>query len=273
MADTYSTTQSNHSIGDVARRHKEAGTNSRAVGQARQREALRWMYRWGWSTPSIIDQVANNGRSGLAARLVKRGLLEETDNPQNRRSTDPIDLLFLTKDAVQEVEELLDSPSDFLDQNYQNDLPIHQVRHDFYVQKLTANNINKIKSYLTPKEIAAKSKPQEKQVDAIWIYEDGIRVGIEMELTRKKTGREIDRSMLMILLAVKDGNTFGLNAINFFSTSRGILETYKAILKPGKKIRRWEQDDQRRWVATDLATVPDWSENRILFSHFTPKGS
>lgn len=272
MTTTYSSTESKFSIGDVARRHKAEGTNSRAVGMARQRQALKWMYRWGWSTPSVLDQVANGGRSGLAARLVKRGLLDQTDNPQCRRSTDPLDLLYLTKDAVQEVEELIENPADFLDQGYQNDLPLHQVRHDFYVQKLTANTLPKIESFLTPKEIAARSMQSEKQVDAVWVYQGELRVGIEMELTRKKTGREIDRSMLMTLLALKEGNSLGLKAINFFSTSKGILTSYREILKPGKKIRRWLQDDQRRWVPGELVNVPDWADTKVLFSHFAPKG-
>ncbi len=59
-----------------AARAKLAGRSPRAVGVEKNQAGLRWVYRWGWSSATIIDAIATPGRRGVAARLLKAGLLE-----------------------------------------------------------------------------------------------------------------------------------------------------------------------------------------------------
>jgi len=54
------------------------GQSSRARGTQKMHQALSWVYRWGWSTPTILDALTGNKATGLSARLVRRGLLRKT---------------------------------------------------------------------------------------------------------------------------------------------------------------------------------------------------
>lgn len=84
---------------------KFPGRSARQRGDDKQRQALDWVYRWGWASPGTIEKVGGAERSGLAARLVRRGLLEETRTAcGGAHKGVPVKILTLTQDGLEEVE-------------------------------------------------------------------------------------------------------------------------------------------------------------------------
>lgn len=247
---------------------KAAGTNSRKVGGEKAFKALLWVYRWGWSYPFLVDHIASPNRRGLCKKLVEQKLLSSFDCPgAGGKKGLPNSVVCLTKDGQMLVESEL-SESQFLDQNLQEDIPWHQLYHDALVQRATGLKSDLLE-FKTPKEIAEKSDRGVKQADAIWILKSGQRIGVELELTAKKRGREFDQTILSLLHSVNpNGNPHQLDAIALVCRGRedGILGSYRERLKPGKKITLWERDPSRKWVESEkTATVPDWAAGRFHF--------
>lgn len=251
---------------NITQKLKEAGTNSRKIGREKDFKALHWVYRWGWSSASLIDHVASPGRRGLAQRLVKRGLLEESINPaiavekaMPRRIMTLTDLGQMLVENDIEVDELLD-------QDRTNEIPWHQLLHDAAVQRATAFNKNLL-GFRTPKEIATKSSKGIKQPDAIWIIGNNLKMGVEVEINKKKIGRELDNSMKSICMAVTEKTESQLDLISIFSPSDSILNFYKILLQPGKKINRWKRNSARQWIVDEgnAYTVPESIKGKILF--------
>ena len=151
-----------------AARAKLAGRSPRAVGVEKNQAGLRWVYRWGWSSATIIDAIATPGRRGVAARLLKAGLLEAHPCPgAGGIKGVPLQVLTLTPSGVAEVEAtisdegLLPYPEDG------SRLVIwRQLRHDIVVQNATATRMtgSRITEYRTPRELAEKSESGKKGV-------------------------------------------------------------------------------------------------------------
>ncbi len=252
----------------TAAKLRAAGTNSRKVGAEKAFKALHWVYRWGWSYPFLVDHIASPNRRGLTKKLVEQKLLNSFDCPgAGGKKGLPNSVVCLTKDGQMMVESEL-SESQFLDQNFHDEIPWHQLYHDSLVQRATGLKVDLLK-FKTPKEIAAKSDIGIKQADAIWVLKSGQKIGVELELTAKKKGREFDQTILSLLRSVNpNGNPHELDAIALVCKGRedGILGSYRERLKPGKKITLWERDSSRKWVESDkTATVPDWAAGRFHF--------
>lgn len=250
----------------TAAKLKAAGKTSRQVGAEKTFKALHWVYRWGWSYPFILDQVASPGRRGLTKKLVDQKLLASFDCPgAGGKKGIPKTVVCLTENGQMVVEsELLEDQ--FLSQNLEDDIPWHQLFHDALIQRSTALKTD-LKEFKTPKEIADKSAKGIKQADAIWILESGLRIGIELELTAKKKGREFDQTILALLQSVNPkGNPHSLDMISIIG-SAGILQNYKKRLSPGNNIDLWERDQSRRWIESEKKiTVPEWSSTRFSFT-------
>jgi len=253
---------------ETAAKLRAAGTNSRKVGAEKRFKALHWVYRWGWSYPFLVDHIASPNRRGLTKKLVEQKLLISYDCPgAGGKKGLPNSVVCLTKDGQMLVESEL-SESEFLDQNLQDDIPWHQLYHDALVQRATGLKADLVE-FRTPKEIAEKSDAGVKQADAIWVLKSGERIGVELELTAKKKGREFDQTILSLIRSVNPkGNPHNLDAIALVCRGRedGILGSYRERLKPGKKITLWERDPSRKWVESEKhSTVPDWVAGRFSF--------
>lgn len=254
----------------TAKKLKDAGTNSRKVGQQKTFSALNWVYRWGWSYPLLVDHIASPGRRGQSKKLVDQGLLLSfpSESAGGIKGI-PLTTLCLTKDGQALVEsEIL--REQLLDQNLKDDIPHHQLRHDALVQRATTFHEN-LAGFETPKEIATKSTAGVKQPDAIWILKEGLRLGLELEMTAKKSGREINQTILALLKAVDSTSYYKLDLIVILSQSSAILDNYKELLKPGSKFTRWGKDNSGKWVevSTERVTlVPDWAKGKFVFTKF-----
>lgn len=250
-------------IDGIAERLKAEGTTSRKRGAEKAQRALTWVYRWGFSTPTLVDRWASPTKAGLCKKLVEKGLLQSWPTPGGGGQKGvPHFVVTLTKEGEAIVVTALNRVDDLLDQAGTDEVPWHQLRHDILVQRATINAAPH--RFLTPKEIKVKSTKGVKQSDCVWVTENGEKMGIELELTPKKRGREIDQTILSIIKSIGKNNPSGLNSIRIFSQSDMIIKDYEARLKPGQKIDLWEKDTSRRWIQSgEFTNVPDWVEERV----------
>jgi hypothetical protein len=251
-------------IENISDRLKAQGTNSRKRGTEKTEKALNWVYRWGFSSPTILDRVASPTRGGLTKKLIEQKLLAAWAAPgSGGQKGVPHMVVTLTQAGEALVVSRLKKIEDLLDQNYAQEVQWHQLRHDILVQKATAN-MTELNGYLTPKEIRKKSQKNVKQPDAIWIMNDGRHVGIELELTPKKRGKEISQTIISLIRSVQPNNVYGLSSVVIYSPSQMILNDYKNHLIEGKKIKIWDKDSSRRWVETSsVITVPALALEKI----------
>jgi len=132
---------------------KAQGKTTRQLGRERIYFALDWIYRWGWSSPSMIDMTTGAMRRGLCAKLVKAGLLIETKTAAGKILEDiPSKIVTLSEDGLAYVEkhkdekELMDYPL--------NPYRVNQalLRHDLLAQRATIRNLQagKIEPFAPP---------------------------------------------------------------------------------------------------------------------------
>lgn len=257
--------------GTEAIRAALAGRSPRQAGRDKERAALRWIYRWGWSSPAVVDLVASPGRRGLAARLVRKGLADGHPAPGGGgiKGT-PTSVLTLTETGVSEVEAVL---PDRLITPYpsapERTIPWHQLRHDALVQLWTARRLadGLITEYTPPRELSARSVSGVKQPDAVWRTAGGLAVAVELELTAKKD-RELHQAVAAIVDSVHPGSERRpkgpYDAVAILSHSPAILARYRSLLAPGARIPTYERDPSRHWRAAGHRTVPEWISGRVV---------
>jgi DNA-binding PadR family transcriptional regulator len=238
--------------------------SSRQVGREKDLSALTWVYVWGWSSPSVIDFYASPNRRGVAARLVKKGLLIEHLTDSGKIKGKPDKVLTLTQDGIAEVEAFL-TEDHLLPYPSQSEKIIawHQLRHDLLTQKYTANALanGNIIDFLTPRQTSQKSEKNTKQHDAIWITKDDKKIGIELELS-SKWDRDLDDFVRKSISSVsKNGQ---VDAIGILSHSKAIIDRYKSALSVGANYDIWEKNTNGKWYVKQTKTVPEWFPDVIF---------
>jgi hypothetical protein len=252
------------------------GVSPRARGAEKTRLVLDWVYRWGWSSPTTIEIVGGVKRSGLAARLVKNGLLQSTKTESGGAVKGvPAHILTLTTTGLNAALKELVEDSELLD--YQLDpykIRQDQLRHYEFAMRATALNLadGTIKDYRTESQTSKKSFSKVKQHDVIWITSDGTKIGIEIELSPKHS-RKLDEFVLSCLLSVQKkegGPPAQVDEIFIVTDVRGIQRRYREIFKVGAKVPLWtknkagfvvaQMDDENRQKTFN---VPAWSEGKI----------
>lgn len=113
-----------------------AEMNSHQIAQRKMIEALSWVYRWGWSSPTTIDLLSGAKRRGLAAKLVGQGLLKRTKTELGISPGHPGFICTLTEAGRQEVERHRDDLLQYCTDPYKVRRDI--IRHDHMVQVRTA---------------------------------------------------------------------------------------------------------------------------------------
>ena len=249
--------------------HREralAGISPRARGKHKEHIALKWIYKWGWSAPSIIDHLAGNVGRGLASRLVKRNLLIETRTGNGGITKGvPSKILTLTRTGLNEVERQLNA-----DELLPYELDPHKIKQDFLrhgmcAQKVTANvmHTDKFVGFQTEKEIQRIAEAGVKQHDVLWQI-DTAMVGVEIELTAK-WGRAFDQFILGCVQSLESGT---IQQLFILSDAPAIVKRYKEALTGGKTINRWVQNNKRFWEVKGSITLPDGIERRVICQEF-----
>lgn len=241
------------------------GKNARQRGEEKALLALDWVYRWGCSSPSIVDMLSGTAAAGLTARLIRRGLLVKTKTESGGGRKDvPNFIVTLSLSGLEEIERVRDEllPYDLDPFKVRQD----QLRHAMIGQAATARNLlgGAISGFQSETEMAQKSKRGAKQPDICWLMPDSRRIGVEIELSAK-WGRDLDEFVSACLIATSRRDETGprFDEIWVVTDSPAIEKRYTAAFSPGKTVNIWKKNDQRRWVVEKPANVPDWAKDRI----------
>jgi hypothetical protein len=242
------------------------GKSPRTRGAEKQQIALDWIYRWGWSSPKILDLATGGGRTGLAARLVKNKLLRATKTESGGSVKGiPIHLLTLTATGLDEAERHREDLIQYELDPYRIDQS--KLRHDGLAQMATANRMLKesIIEFKTPKELAAKSSKDIKQPDVWWLDKNGQRIGVEIELSAK-WDRKLDQFVSSCITSMSTmANTINkVDTIILVSDSKAIVKRYTEAFAPGGDYWIWDRNDRGFWSQTKKMSVPEWVKNRII---------
>ncbi|MEL4180374.1 hypothetical protein [Roseateles sp. PN1] len=253
----------------IAQRIKDAGTTSRKLGAEKRAKALSWVYRWGWSSPTLLDDYVSPGRRGLVKGLVDQGYLESYPNPAGGGDKgNPRQAICLTEKGQSFVEGYLDTRHDLLPQKRADDIPWRQLRHDYLVQQASVGAIKggRIKDALSPKQVSQQSRAGIKQPDAIWILDTDQRAAIELELTRKKPGLEESQTVAALVSSISTEPGDGkVDMVIIVSHSNAILDSYKELLKPNRTLRLYTRDSQRKWVESGNMTIPASISQKFIY--------
>lgn len=243
---------------------KHAGLSPRQRGADKTNQALQWVYRWGWSSPRVLELLTGSVRSGLANRLVKAGLLKATKTESGGATKGvPVLILTLTPEGRDAVEKLIQSVDELID--YEHDaFKVNQalLRHDEIAQRATATGLaaGRIAGYVTEDMAATKSAPGTKQFDIVWILPNGHKVGIEVELSAKWE-RKLDQFVLSCIQALKAAK---VDRIHIVTDSPAIQARYRAAFSAGAKLSTWSKNARGFWAFAGNAAVPDCVNGRVL---------
>lgn len=243
-----------------------AGRSPRQAGLDKARQALDWVYRWGYSAASVLDGLSGAKRRGLSARLVKQGLLKSTRTESGGTVKGvPQAILTLTPLGLSDVERWREYllPYELDAYRYRQD----QLRHYMLAQMATAKAQAEglLVGFSTEKELSERSAAGVKQPDVLWNLPTGQKVGIEIELSAK-WGRDLDTFVLACLKAISkgpEGAPARFDMVAVVSDSPAILKRYKAAFEPGANYGIWQKDERSRWEKIDTQKVPTWAKGRV----------
>jgi len=242
------------------------GQSPRTRGAEKQQIALDWIYRWGWTSPKILDLATGGGRTGLAARLVKNKLLRSTKTEAGGSVKGiPIYLLTLTPTGLDEAERHREDLIQYELDPYRIDQI--KLRHDGLAQTATANGLKSgtITSFRTTRELAAKSEKEVKQPDILWMAANGSRMGVEIELSAK-WDRKLDQFILKCIISMsQDAHPVNkVDSVILVSDSKAIVKRYSEAFSPGQDLWIWDKNERGFWSQTIKKTVPEWVKGKIL---------
>ena len=248
---------------NAARAAKLVDGNTRARGEEKIQLALSWVYRWGWTTPAILDTLVKS-RSSLGARMTKAGLLQRTRTKSGGAVRGvPQWILTLTELGLAEAEKHFSTPDELLD--YDTDpLRVNQanLRHNVLAQGSTAKNLASgfIVDYKTEAQMADKSLPNQKQPDALWIKKNGDKIAVEVELSAKWS-RQLDQFILGCWNGLTE-NRF--TQVWMISDSNAILVRYAEAVEAGASLNIWARDiKSRHWSVERIDKIPAGLKERF----------
>jgi hypothetical protein len=253
------------------RAKKLAGKTPLERGREKMLFGLFWVYRWGWSSPGLVNLASGSKDKGLAARLVKQGFLKSTTpTGGNLFKRVPSQILTLTPDGVALMQRNIDGS---LGTNYTDKYTLLNLQHDYVVQKLSSAAFleNQISDFNTPLQMTGKSMDGIKQPDAIWFSDDYAQIGIEVELDGKWNMRFDQFVHKCIGFAAEqetvDEVTYD-RQVRIFVETKALLDRYQHAFKPGRSYDIWRKDIvSKKWFTiTKKGIVPDWVNDRIAIT-------
>lgn len=245
----------------------------RERGEEKAMVALNWIYRWGFTSPSIIELLIDHNRNGLASRLAKAGLIQKTKTASGPATTGlPGFILTLTETGQDQVERTFTSDEELLPQQ----LDPHKInqrllRHDLLCQQLTVNRMlsttsnMQFEDYRSPKELTRKSAKGQKQPDAIWLLRDKAgqlrKYALEIELSAKWS-RDLDEFVGNYVKALT-GTDPKFDGMLLFTDSPALQERYSKAFRPSANYGIWQQTNTRHYSQTGTARIPAEMEGKV----------
>lgn len=251
-------------------------------------EALKWLNRWGYTTPAILGslvqlentEIANTptqqkaateqqGRR-LAQRMQIKGLVKTVltggnwgfwkyTNDQNgvRKKTGPF-LLILTelgKGAAQSIDVGLGAPHNRQVHGVQS------IRHNLICQTVTIEYLKRgFSDYEPEASRRTESKSGVKQPDCILIKDDGRRVALEIELSPKR-GAPLDRALISVCKGLETGR---FDFCIYLFASAVASEIYESIWA-NRKLQIW-QNKNGKWFENGFYDVHQAVASRVKFA-------
>ncbi|MDA8381561.1 MAG: hypothetical protein M0037_00545 [Betaproteobacteria bacterium] len=246
---------------------REQGITPRQRGREKLRLAVDWIYRWGYSSPSVLDILSGAKRAGFPAKLVKNNLCARTKTQTGGLASGiPVVYLTLTELGLSEAERFRKTLINYNIDPYRVDQT--KMRHDLIAQKATAKNLQEgiIADYQTERELAAKHEAGQKEPDVVWIMPDGSKTAVEIELTAK-WDRRLDEFVLHTArsLISRDGKPPRFDQVAVVSDSPAILERYETAFRPGAKINQWAKDRHGHYRINKTVTMPPEVSEKMLW--------
>lgn len=237
---------------------KRIGKSPNELGKLHRLMTYDLIYKWGCTSPSIIQAFLGITKGGYLQKLTDQGFLKKTKTESGK----PKYIYTLTRAGLEEAERhsmvLLPYPE--IDPYRANQ---QLLRHNLLVQSATVNALvlGGIDEYESERMVSiCGDKPGEKRVDACWI-KSGIRTGIEFELT-KKWERKLDEFVYQIIIALQNKK---YDQFIIFSDAQAIISGYSAAMKTGALINIWRKNIKGAWIVDRTETVPAWLSDKISF--------
>ncbi|TXH61188.1 MAG: hypothetical protein E6Q84_03320 [Thiothrix sp.] len=217
---------------------------------------MDWLYKWGYSSSAILQQLLKKQATGYAAAATKAGYLIQTKS----ESGSPKYIYTLSEAGLQLATK--HSPQLF---RYPEIEPYkinqHLIRHQLLAQKATLNALQagKISDYKTERMIDSEGdKLGEKKPDVVFI-KDQLKIGVEIELSAK-WDRKLDQFTMGIGTALANK---AYQMFMIYSDSPAILDRYqKALNQP---IKHWVKDDRGHWHAQGDRLFPESKRSLVQF--------
>ncbi len=254
---------------DALRTRLESGLNTRQIGEHKQQQALLWIYRWGWSWPTVLEQISGSKNNRLTSRLEKNKLVRTMVPEAAGIKGIPKKIVVLTERGLQEVERFQKKLI-----KYELDpFRIRQthIRHSALGQQATANMLGPDFAFQTERELAVMSVKNMKQPDILWIM-DSKRVAVEIELT-SKWDRHLDQFVLSTILSLMPSkqSPARFDTVLVLTDSPAIQERYRAQFEPGSKFNHWKKEgaeNTSKWKISEQYTVPTEIEGKVVCQLF-----
>ncbi len=237
----------------------ESGASPRKISLESRMTIISWIYLWGYTSSSIIQERLGKSSGGYGNKLAAQGWLTATKT----ESGIPRFFYTLAEMGLQEAERF--APELY---RYPESDPyrVNQklLRHNLLAQKITVDAIRTglVSSFETERMFAQDGdKSGVKRPDVVLVTTNNLRIGIEVELSAKWS-RDLDEFVLGIVRALE---TTTYSRFTVASDSPAIINRYKKAMAPGARLDIWVKNPRNHWVVDKAISVPDWLILKVDF--------
>ena len=233
--------------------------------------AVLWVYKFGYSSPFVINLICGGKTHAFAHLLIKKGILVATRTASGGAVLGvPAVMLTLSKIglslAVQYAQVALEYQEDAyrINQDY--------LRHGILIQSLTAQRLieGRISGYITESErmVSEKSTGHKKQHDIVWINKLGERYGVEIELTGKWS-HKLDHFVWSCVESLSPrAGAHQVIQVLIFTDADALVEHYKTAFKEGAEIKKWIQDKTtKKQVVSEKGKIDKETSQSIIIKN------
>lgn len=260
------------------------GESPKARYLAKQAVALRLVHRFGVSTDELICFAVGQKARGFGPKLVEAGLLRMSQTAAGRWSRDAAKNVFTLSELGLELASR-EEPIYF---HYPEIDPLvvnqKNLRHDLIAQQHLLAHLwseRRTEELLAPDLSFGSTLPIDyatermlvregdksgvKRPDVVWIWSDGTKRAIEIELSAK-WHVDLHEFIYRVVMSLNvPGRHVGLyDSYTIYSESKAIHDRYKDALAIGSKYPTYLRNKvSKRREISGYFTVPDWTEGRI----------
>lgn len=241
-----------------------SGRSPKAIGIESRLKVFIWIYRWGYTSASIVLLLLSRTSGGYLQKLANQNWLKSTKT----KAGSPISFFTLSELGIQEAErhslhlfKYVEIDPFKVDQS--------KIRHYLLAQLSTINALKSghIVDYETERMFSKNGdKLGTKRPDIIWITKSGSRLGIEVELSAK-WDRRLDDFIIKIIngLRQREDSTSEYKRFVIISDSPAIISRYKMAMQPTSFFKIWVKDNRGHWIVDRKFAVPEWLVTKVDF--------